>query len=196
MPSAFSGLTHAAASPISIQFGPATPDTAPPIGHSADATARGGASSHNPAASGRDGCVATGLSTATPRGSILTSDEAGAAYFAVADPYNAAIDRAEAQYGARLSLKDHQQYWALIAKADQAFIDGLKEIAFPPDIQPAATVLIKADEAFQQRAVVASKSRSIAEVISLSAVANDASEVVADKAALLRDALGLEPYAG
>jgi hypothetical protein len=134
--------------------------------------------------------------TATPSGSFLTIDEAGVAYFAVADPYNAAIDRAEARYGSRKSVKDHQSYWALIAKADQAFIDGLKKVAFPPDIQPAATVLIKADEAFQKRALAASKSRSIAEVISLSAVANDAADVVADKAALLRDALGLEPYAG
>ncbi|SKU00729.1 Uncharacterised protein [Mycobacteroides abscessus subsp. abscessus] len=32
-----SGLTQAAASPMSIQLGPATPDTAPPIGSSADA---------------------------------------------------------------------------------------------------------------------------------------------------------------
>ena len=41
MPSPLSGLTQPAASPISIQFGPATPDTAPPIGSSAEATARG-----------------------------------------------------------------------------------------------------------------------------------------------------------
>ena len=41
MPSPFSGLTHAAASPISIQFGPATPDTAPPMGSRADNPARG-----------------------------------------------------------------------------------------------------------------------------------------------------------
>jgi hypothetical protein len=44
MPSPLSGLTHAAASPISTQFGPATPDTAPPIGSSAEDTARGGPS--------------------------------------------------------------------------------------------------------------------------------------------------------
>jgi hypothetical protein len=41
MPSPFSGLTQAAASPISIQLRPATPDTAPPIGSSAEDTARG-----------------------------------------------------------------------------------------------------------------------------------------------------------
>ena len=36
MPSPLSGFTHAAASPISAQLGPATFDTAPPIGSSAD----------------------------------------------------------------------------------------------------------------------------------------------------------------
>jgi len=41
MPSPLSGFTHAAASPTSIQFGPATPDTAPPIGNRADESARG-----------------------------------------------------------------------------------------------------------------------------------------------------------
>jgi hypothetical protein len=41
MPSPLSGLTQAAASPISIQFGPATPDTAPPIGNNADNAKRG-----------------------------------------------------------------------------------------------------------------------------------------------------------
>ena len=36
MPSPLSGFTHAAASPISAQFGPATFDTAPPIGSIAE----------------------------------------------------------------------------------------------------------------------------------------------------------------
>ena len=40
MPSPLSGFTQAAASPMIAQLGPATPDTAPPIGSSADATAR------------------------------------------------------------------------------------------------------------------------------------------------------------
>ena len=40
MPSPFSGFTQAAASPISAQFGPATCDTAPPIGSSAEVGAR------------------------------------------------------------------------------------------------------------------------------------------------------------
>ena len=36
MPSPLSGFTHAAASPISAQLAPATPETAPPIGSSAE----------------------------------------------------------------------------------------------------------------------------------------------------------------
>ncbi len=36
MPSPLSGFTQAAASPISAQFGPATFETAPPIGSSAE----------------------------------------------------------------------------------------------------------------------------------------------------------------
>ena len=84
----------------------------------------------------------------------------------------------------------------MIAKADAAFIDGLKQIAFPTDLQDEASVLIKADEAFQQRARLVARSRSLAEVSSLSATANDAAAVVTDKAARLRAALGLEPYAG
>ena len=45
MPSPLSGFTQPAASPISAQFGPAIPETAPPIGSSADHTARGSPSS-------------------------------------------------------------------------------------------------------------------------------------------------------
>ena len=44
MPSPFSGFTQPAASPISAQFRPATPETAPPMGRSADAGARTGPS--------------------------------------------------------------------------------------------------------------------------------------------------------
>ena len=134
--------------------------------------------------------------TAVPAGSFLTAEEATGAYLAVADPYNAAVDQAQEQYGTRVTLEDHQKYWGLIAKADAAFIDGLKQIAFPTDLQDEASVLIKADEAFQQRARLVARSRSLAEVSSLSATANDAAAIVTDKAARLRAALGLEPYAG
>lgn len=131
--------------------------------------------------------------TPKPSGSFLTIEEARAAYSAVAEPYNTAIDHAEELYGRRTSLEDHRRYWALIAQADDQFIEGLKKIAFPPEVEADAATLIKADESFQQRALAASRARSLAEVISLSAAANDAADVVTDKAAILRDGLGLQP---
>jgi hypothetical protein len=79
----------------------------------------------------------------------------------------------------------------LIAKADKAFIDGLKKIPFPPELADDAAVLIKADTAFQERARAVARARSLAEVISLSAAANDAADVVAAKAEDLRQGLGL-----
>ena len=47
MPSPLSGLTQAAASPISAQLGPATLVTAPPIGSSADVGIRSSPESSN-----------------------------------------------------------------------------------------------------------------------------------------------------
>ena len=102
-----------------------------------------------------------------------------------------AIDAAHAKYPTRQTLEDHQRYWGLLARADKAFIDGLKKIAFPPELQADAAVLIKADTSFQERARAVARARSVAEVISLSAAANDAADVVATKAAILRKGLGL-----
>ena len=109
----------------------------------------------------------------------------------MADPYNSAIDAAHARYATRRTLEEHQRYWGLIAKADKAFIDGLRKIAFPPGLQTKADILIKADTAFQERARAVARARSLAEVISLSAAANDAADVVTAKAALLRKDLDL-----
>ncbi|HET9083661.1 MAG TPA: hypothetical protein VFN41_04595 [Candidatus Limnocylindrales bacterium] len=128
---------------------------------------------------------------ASPSGSFLTVERAALAYSAVADPYNAAIDAAHARYATRQTLEDHQRYWGLLAKADKAFIDGIQKIAFPPELQADADVLIKADTAFQERARAVARARSLAEVISLSAAANDAADVVTAKAAILRKGLGL-----
>jgi hypothetical protein len=136
--------------------------------------------------------AAASASVEAPSGSFLSIERAAVAYSAVADPYNAAIDAAHARYATRQTVEDHQRYWGLIAKADEAFIEGIKKIAFPPDLQAAADVLIKADTAFQQRARAVAKARSLAEVISLSAAANDAADVVTAKAAILRKGLGLE----
>jgi hypothetical protein len=91
----------------------------------------------------------------------------------------------------RQTLEDHQRYWGLLARADKAFIDGIKKIAFPPELQADADVLIKADTAFQERARAVARARSLAEVISLSAAANDAADVVTAKAAILRKGLDL-----
>lgn len=138
----------------------------------------------------------TAPASASPSGSqgvSLTLEEAAAAYSAIAEPYNAAISRADELYDPRASLKAHQRYWALIAKADATYLEGVKKIAFPPEVQAAATTLIKADTAFQQRAVAASRAGSVAEAISLSAAANDGAVAAAEKAEILRKALGLEP---
>jgi hypothetical protein len=128
---------------------------------------------------------------ASPSGSFLSIEKAALAYSAVADPYNTAIDAAHARYATRQTLEDHQRYWGLLARADKAFIDGIKKIAFPPELQADADVLIKADTAFQQRARAVARARSLAEVISLSAAANDAADVVTAKAAILRKGLDL-----
>jgi hypothetical protein len=129
--------------------------------------------------------------TVVPSGSFLTVAQAAAAYSAVATPYNDAIDRAHELYGIRTTLKDHQRYWGLIAKADAAFIAGLKKIAFPPELQADVAVLIRAEEAFHRHALATSKSRSAAEVLSLSAVANAAADAANAKAAIVREGLGL-----
>jgi hypothetical protein len=134
---------------------------------------------------------ASASALASPSGSFLTREAAAKAYSAVADPYNTAIDAAHAKYPTRQTLEDHQRYWGLLARADKAFIDGLKKIAFPPELQGDAEVLIKADTSFQERARAVARARSVAEVISLSAAANDAADVVAAKAAILRKGLGL-----
>lgn len=130
---------------------------------------------------------------AVPSGSFLTLAEAAAAYSKIAGPYNDAIDAAQERYGVRTTLDDHQAYWGRIAKADAAFIAGLKKIAFPPELQPDVDVLIRAEEAFHRSALATSRSRNAGEVLSLSAVANAAAESATKKAAIVREALGLGP---
>ena len=144
-----------------------------------------------PAATTAPSVSASASAVASPSGSFLTLEAAANAYSAIADPYNTAIDAAHAKYPTRRTLQDHQRYWGLLAKADKAFIDGLKKIAFPPELQADAEVLIKADTAFQERARAVARASGDGEVISLSAAANDAADVVAAKAAILRKGLGL-----
>lgn len=135
----------------------------------------------------------TATPTAAPSGSFLTLAQAAAAYSKVAGPYNDAVDVAQERYGVRTTLADHQRYWGLIAKADAAFIAGLKKIAFPPEVQPDVDILIRAEEAFHQNALATSHSRNAGEILSLSAVANAAAEAATKKAAIVREALGLGP---
>ena len=111
----------------------------------------------------------------------------------MAGPYNDAVDAAQERYAVRTTLEDHQRYWGRIAKADAAFIAGLKKIAFPPELQADVAVLIKAEELFHQHALATSHSRNAGEVLSLSAVANAAAEAATAKAAKVREALGLGP---
>jgi hypothetical protein len=59
------------------------------------------------------------------QGVSLTLEQAAAAYSAIAEPYNAAIERADELYDPRASLKDHQRYWALIAEADATVLVGV-----------------------------------------------------------------------
>ncbi len=64
MPSPLSGLTHAAASPMSAQLRPATFETAPPIGSSAEVSIRSSSPRPNssrsrPAYSAISGLIAT-----------------------------------------------------------------------------------------------------------------------------------------
>ena len=119
--------------------------------------------------------------------------EVASAYSAIAGPYNDAVDRAQERYGVRTTLEDHQRYWGLIAKADAAFIAGLKKIDFPPELQADVAVLIRAEELFHQNALATSNARSGGEVLSLSAVANAAAEAATAKAAIVREGLGLGP---
>ena len=119
--------------------------------------------------------------------------QAAAAYSKVAGPYNDAIDAAQERYAVRTTLEEHQRYWARIAKADAAFIAGLKRIAFPPEVQADVALLIKAEELFHQHALATSHSRNAGEILSSSAVANAAAEAATAKAAKVREALGLGP---
>jgi hypothetical protein len=98
-------------------------------------------------------------------------------------------------YSGRTSLRAYRAYWAIIAKSDDKFIDGLKKVAFPPEVQADVRALIKADVVYQRRALAVSRAKTLSDAQSLQASANRAFDVVADKAAILRDALGLKPNA-
>ncbi len=123
----------------------------------------------------------------------LTIKEAAAAYLAVAKPYNATVKAADKKWGKSSALKAQKRYFAALAKAEDKFIDGLKLIAFPPEIQPDANALLKAVIVEQHRDLSASIAKSASAMLARVKEANKAAVIATDKAAILRDDLGLPP---
>jgi hypothetical protein len=137
--------------------------------------------------------VAPASPTAAPTPVLLTVDQAAAKYKLAANTFNKAVDAAYKKYGKRLTLKSQKAYWASEAKASDKFIDAVKAIAFPSDIQPDATRLIKAEIVAQRAALSASKATNIAQLNQRAAAADKAGAKSVDLAAILRDDLGLPP---
>jgi hypothetical protein len=131
--------------------------------------------------------------TASLTPALLTVDQAAAAYKAAANTFNKAVKAAYKKYGKTLTLKAQKAYWASEAKASDKFIDAVKAIAFPADIQPDATRLIKAEIVAQRAALSASKATNIAQLNQRAAAADKAGAKSVDLAAILRDDLGLPP---
>lgn len=129
--------------------------------------------------------------TVEPTLAVLTLKQAGSAYAAVAKVYNQAENRAFNRYGKKNSLSAQRKYWAAVAKAEGAFIEGIKAIAFPAEVQPDVDALIKACVVARRRELTAAKQTTIAGLISAARKADTAAEKSSDMAALVRDALGL-----
>lgn len=129
--------------------------------------------------------------TPSPTPATLTIAQAAKAYLAIAKAYNKAAAAADKKYGSTLTLKSQKALWAALAKADAAFIAGFKKIAFPPEVASKATAVLNAMVVLQRRDLLASRSTSIVALNANAASANRAGETSADKAAILRDALGL-----
>jgi hypothetical protein len=134
---------------------------------------------------------------ASPSPSFLTIKQAGSAYARAVKPYNTAVRRASKLYAGGTSLRAYRNYYAIIAKASDAWIDRIKKLvpSFPPEVQPDIRALIKAEVVYQRRALAASRAKSLSSAVSLAASADRAGEVAVDKAALVRDDLGLKPNA-
>jgi hypothetical protein len=79
------------------------------------------------------------------------------------------------------------------AKAEDKFIDAVKVIAFPAEIQPDATKLVKASIVTQRAALSASKAKNWEQLNERAKDAIKADKKAVDLAAILRDALGLPP---
>ena len=129
--------------------------------------------------------------TPSPTPTVFTIAQAAEAYATLAKTYNAAVKAADKKYGNTYTLKSQKKFWAAVAKATDAFITGLKAIPFPPEAAADAKALLKACVVVHRRAVTASKSASIADLNYNANLAMKADITATDKAAILRDDLGL-----
>jgi hypothetical protein len=129
--------------------------------------------------------------TPSPAPSTPTIAQAATAFLAIATPYNKAIIAAYNKYGKTLTLKSQKAYLAAVATAEAAFIAGFKKIAFPPEVTGKAAALLDADVVKQRWTLAASKSTTWASFDANASGAHQADTIAADKAAILRDALGL-----
>lgn len=131
--------------------------------------------------------------SASPTPALLILAQAAAAYKAIATTYNEALEVAYNDYGRQETLEAQKKYWAVLAAAADVFLDALKTIAFPSDIQDPADRLITSSIVFQRAALSASKSKTLAELDENATEAGAKDEDAVDDAAILRDALGLPP---
>lgn len=165
------------------------------------------AAAPNPQATGAAGAAVgtapTTISTTTPATSstpgpsaspvLLTIKQAATKYAAAAKTYNTALKTAGEKYGNRSSLKAQKRHWALLAKAEDKFIEAVKAIAFPADIQSDANKLTKAGIVAQRAALSASMSKTLAQLNVRAAEAYKRDLKAVDAAAVLRDDLDLPP---
>ncbi|MHB8958480.1 MAG: hypothetical protein ACYDAN_02525 [Candidatus Limnocylindrales bacterium] len=129
--------------------------------------------------------------TPAPTPAVLTIKQAAAAYLRIVNPYNKATAAAWKEYGKVDTLKAQRAYMAALAKAEKTFIDGLKAVAWPPEVKADVTALEKACVVLYHRATVASKDTTFAAFDADARSAYSASNTAADKAAIVRDDLGL-----
>ena len=129
--------------------------------------------------------------TPSPAPSTPTIAQAARGYLALATTHKKAVEAAYRKYGRTSTLKAQKACWGALATAEAVFIADLKKIPFPPEVAGKVAALLDAVVVEQRRELAAAKSTSIAALNANAASAEAASTVAADKAAILRDALGL-----
>lgn len=123
----------------------------------------------------------------------MTVEQAAKAYLAVATKANKALRAAQKRYKNATGLAANRRFYAALAKSEAAFIAGVKAIPFPAAIQPDATALIRASVVYRRDVLGASKSHSLLALYDNAMSALKANRQATDKAAILRDDLGLPP---